>query len=179
MSKQFGERDLSPDVLPDNDEDKDEKPTPRYFTLQLCVEISERMMQNLTSTLIQSWNLKLIVQFFACLFGVPFSAFFIFVFFVYYVKSNLCTTASLGAQKNWPLFKSGRYPGTDREKLLYTLAGWGLGRSLLTGGRCSEVAVNTGLTVIASLTSIHTDLLIVSRLPKPQHICVSPKLEYT
>jgi hypothetical protein len=63
------------------------------------------------------------------------------------VQSNLCTTASLGTQKNWPLFKSGRYPGADHEKLLYTLAGWGLGRSLLTGGRCSEVAVNTGLTV--------------------------------
>ena len=47
--------------------------------------------------------------------------------------------------KNWPLYESGRYPGADREKLLYTLAGWGLGRSLLTGGRCSEV--NTGLTV--------------------------------
>jgi hypothetical protein len=63
------------------------------------------------------------------------------------IQSNLCTTASLGTQKNWPLFKGGRYPGADREKLLYTLSGWGLGRSLLTGGRCSEVAVNTGLTV--------------------------------
>jgi hypothetical protein len=65
------------------------------------------------------------------------------------IQSNLYTTASLGTQKNWPLFESGRYPGADREKLLYTLAGWGLGRSLLTGGRCSEVAVNTGLTVQA------------------------------
>jgi hypothetical protein len=63
------------------------------------------------------------------------------------IQSNLYTTASLGTQKNWPLFESGLYPGADREKLLYTLAGWGLGRSLLTGGRCSEVAVNTGLTV--------------------------------
>ncbi len=49
--------------------------------------------------------------------------------------------------KNCPLFESGRYTGADHEKLLYTWAGWGLGRSLLTGGRCSEVAVNTGLTV--------------------------------
>jgi hypothetical protein len=63
------------------------------------------------------------------------------------LQSNLCTTASLGTQKNCPLFESGRYPGADHEKLLFTLAGWGLGRSLLTGGRCSEVAVNTGLTV--------------------------------
>jgi hypothetical protein len=39
------------------------------------------------------------------------------------IQSNLCTTASLGTQKNWPLFKSGRYPGADREKLLYTLSG--------------------------------------------------------
>ena len=63
------------------------------------------------------------------------------------VQSNLRTTASLGTQKYWPLFESGRYPRADHEKLLYTLAGWGLGRLLLTGGRCSEVAINTGLNV--------------------------------
>jgi hypothetical protein len=62
--------------------------------------------------------------------------------------------ASLGTQKNWPLFESGCYPGADREKLLYTFAGWGLGRSLLTGGRCSEVAVNTGLTVLKKIQII-------------------------
>ncbi len=67
------------------------------------------------------------------------------------VQSNLCTTASLGTQKNCPLFESGHYPGADREKLLYTWAGWGLGRSLLTGGRCLEVAVKTGLTVNVKL----------------------------
>ncbi len=27
------------------------------------------------------------------------------------------------------------------------MVGWDFGRSLLTGGRCSEVALNTGLTV--------------------------------
>jgi hypothetical protein len=31
----------------------------------------------------------------------------------------------------------------------YTLADWGSDQSLLTGGRCFEVAINTGLTVIA------------------------------
>jgi hypothetical protein len=46
------------------------------------------------------------------------------------------------------LFLSGRYSEVDCEKLLYTLTGWELDGSLLTGGRCSEVAVNTGLTVL-------------------------------
>jgi hypothetical protein len=73
---------------------------------------------------------------------------FVFVYFEIDMQSNLCTTASLGTQKNWPLFENGHYPGADCEKLLYTLVGWGSGRSLLTGDRCLEVAVNTGLTVL-------------------------------
>ncbi len=52
------------------------------------------------------------------------------------------------SKKNWPLFESGHYTGADHEKLLYTLAGWGLGRLLVTGGRCSEVAVYTGFKCV-------------------------------
>ncbi len=51
------------------------------------------------------------------------------------VQSNLCTTITLGAQKYWLLFLSGRYSEVNCEKLLYTLTGWELGGSLLTGGR--------------------------------------------
>jgi hypothetical protein len=39
----------------------------------------------------------------------------------------------------------GRYSGIN---LVLILVGLDSGRSLLTGGRCSEVAVNTGLTVL-------------------------------
>jgi hypothetical protein len=79
-----------------------------------------------------------------------------------FVQSNLCTTASLGTQKNWPLFKSGRYPGADREKLTYALAGCGLGGSLLTVGLCLEVAVNTGLTVCFSVSLFLSPSLLLS-----------------
>ena len=44
--------------------------------------------------------------------------------------------------QKWPFLE------VHPEKLLYTLAGWGLGRSLLTGGHCSAVAVHTGLTIV-------------------------------
>jgi hypothetical protein len=53
----------------------------------------------------------------------------------------------------FPLFVNsstgGHYSEVDCENLVHILAGWGLGSSLLTGGVFSEVAVNTGLTVIA------------------------------
>jgi hypothetical protein len=50
----------------------------------------------------------------------------------------------------WPplgLKKSGRYTLDIPIKLLSTLKNYVLGWLFLTGGRCSEVVVNTGLTV--------------------------------
>jgi hypothetical protein len=63
------------------------------------------------------------------------------------VQSNLCTAATLGTPKKWPLFRGGRYSEVPPIKLVLIWEVWGSGWPLLTGGRCSEVAVNTGLTV--------------------------------
>ncbi len=44
----------------------------------------------------------------------------------------------------WPQLRGGRYSGVNLDLILVGPDGiW----SLLTGGRCSEVVVNTGLTV--------------------------------
>jgi hypothetical protein len=63
------------------------------------------------------------------------------------IQSNLYTTATLGTPKKRPLFRGGRYSEFSPIKLQLVCDVWGSGWPLLTGGRCSEVAVNTGLTI--------------------------------
>ncbi len=63
------------------------------------------------------------------------------------VQSNLCTTATLGTPKKRPLYRGGRYSEVPPIKLVLIWYVWGSDWPLLTGGRCSEVVVNTGLTV--------------------------------
>jgi hypothetical protein len=67
------------------------------------------------------------------------------------VQSNLSTTAILGTSKKWPLFK--------RQSLVAGCLGsdW----VLLTGGSCSEVVVNTGLTVLTYIVVIVLILVVV------------------
>ncbi len=62
------------------------------------------------------------------------------------IQSNLSTMATLGTPKKRPLFRGGRYLEFSPIKLQLIWDVWGSGWPLLTGGRCSEVAVNTGLT---------------------------------
>jgi hypothetical protein len=61
-------------------------------------------------------------------------------------KSTLCTTATLGAPKK--LFRGGLYSEVPPIKLVLILNAGGSDWSLLTGGNCSEVVVNTGLAVL-------------------------------
>jgi hypothetical protein len=68
------------------------------------------------------------------------------------MQSNLCTTATLGTTKKWPLFRGWplfRVWSKILGKVIVRLVGplGDLGQLLLTGGHCSEVAVSTGLTV--------------------------------
>jgi hypothetical protein len=63
------------------------------------------------------------------------------------LQSNLSTTATLGTPKKWPLYRVGRSLQVFQSKLVLKVAWPDLGWPLLTGGRYSEVAVNTGLTV--------------------------------
>ena len=73
--------------------------------------------------------------------------------FVYFIvlQSNLSTTATLGTPKKWPLYRGGRSVEGFQSKLVSKLAWPDFVRPLLTGGRCSEVAVYTGLTVLLRL----------------------------
>jgi hypothetical protein len=64
-----------------------------------------------------------------------------------YVQSNLSTTATLGTPKKRPLYRGGRYLEGFQLKLVLELVYPDLVWPLLTGGRYSEVAVSTGLTV--------------------------------
>jgi hypothetical protein len=75
--------------------------------------------------------------------------FFHFVFFL--LQSNLSTTATLGTPKKWPLYTGDRSVEVFQWKLLCNLVKQALGRPLLTGGRYSEVVVNTGLTVYSDV----------------------------
>jgi hypothetical protein len=61
--------------------------------------------------------------------------------------SNPCAMATFGTPKKWLLFRGGRYSEVPPIKLILIWDVWGSGWSLLTGGLCSEVVVNTGLTV--------------------------------
>ncbi len=72
-------------------------------------------------------------------------------FKIFKVQSNLSTTATLGTPKKWPLYRVGRSLQVFQSKLVLKVALRDLGWPLLTGGRYSEVAVNTGLTVETSL----------------------------
>jgi hypothetical protein len=63
------------------------------------------------------------------------------------IQSNLSTTATLGTAKKWRLYRDGRSVEGFQSKLVSKLAWPDFVRPLLTGGRYSEVAVNTGLTV--------------------------------
>ena len=57
------------------------------------------------------------------------------------IQSNLCTTATLGTPKKWPLLRGGRYSKGPPIKLVWIWDAFGSGWLLLTGGRYSEVAV--------------------------------------
>ncbi len=64
--------------------------------------------------------------------------------------------ATLGTQKKWPLIKSGRSVEGFQSKLVSKLARPDFVRPLMTGGRYSEVAVNTGLTVQSNYCTMAT-----------------------
>jgi hypothetical protein len=51
--------------------------------------------------------------------------------------------------------QGGRYLEGDPQKSVLVMIGWDFGWSLMTGGRCSEVAVNTGLTVVKFMLWLH------------------------
>jgi hypothetical protein len=53
----------------------------------------------------------------------------------------------LGPPKNGRCLKGGHYSEAPPIKLVLNWDAWESGWSLLTGSRCSEVVVNTGLTV--------------------------------
>jgi hypothetical protein len=72
-----------------------------------------------------------------------------------YIQSNLSTTATLGTAKKWPLYRGGRSVEGFQSKLVSKLAWPDFVRPLLTGGRYSEVAVNTGLTDIKKMLKIN------------------------
>ena len=57
-------------------------------------------------------------------------------------------------QKAAVVYRGGRYSEVSPIKLQLVWDVWGSGWPLLTGGRCSEVAVNTGLTVPGRLLYI-------------------------
>ena len=67
------------------------------------------------------------------------------------VQSNLSTTATLVTPKKWPLFICGPSGEVSQSKLVSKLAWPDFVWPLFTGGHYSEVAVNTGLTVIINL----------------------------
>jgi hypothetical protein len=58
----------------------------------------------------------------------------------------MSSTATLGTAKKWPLYRGGRSVDGFQSKLVSKLAWLDFVRPLLTGGRYSELVVNTGLT---------------------------------
>jgi hypothetical protein len=54
------------------------------------------------------------------------------------IQSNLNTTATLGTQKKWQLFRGGRYSEVPLIKLVLNWDACGSGWLLLTGGHCSR-----------------------------------------
>jgi hypothetical protein len=67
------------------------------------------------------------------------------------VQSNLSTMATLGTPKKWLLYIGGCSVKVFHSKLVSKLAWSDLVWPLLTGGHCSEVATNTGLTVLSNV----------------------------
>ena len=63
-------------------------------------------------------------------------------------QSNLSTTTTLGTPKKWLLYRRCRFLEVFQSKLVLKLVWPDLVWSLLTGGRYSEVVINTGLTVV-------------------------------
>jgi len=59
------------------------------------------------------------------------------------IQSNLVSLTTLGTAKKWPLNIGGLFNENYNLKLVLPGLGW----PLLTGGHCSEVVFNTGLTV--------------------------------
>jgi hypothetical protein len=74
----------------------------------------------------------------------------------YKIQSNHCTTANLGTQKKWPLYRGGCSVEGFQSKLVSKLAWPEFAWPLLTGGRYSDVAVNTGLTVQSNYCTMAT-----------------------
>jgi len=70
------------------------------------------------------------------------------VFFKKELKSNLSTTTTLGTPQTWLLYRGGWSLEVFQSKLVLKLVRPDLVWSLLTGGRYSEVVINTGLTVV-------------------------------
>ncbi len=102
--------------------------------------------------LIRGWSLKIttnnkkveitlaVVDRWPLIRGVPYQRFDCTV-------KPLYTTATLGTPKKWPLYRGGRSVEGFQSKLVSKLAWPHFVRPLLTGGRLSEVAITTGLTV--------------------------------
>ena len=89
------------------------------------------------------------------------------LFYILYkssIQSNLCTTATLGTPKKRPLLIGGRYSKGPSIKLLWIWDVWGSGWPLLTGGRYSEVAVSTGLTVLLLKYNFYNITFIIYNL---------------
>jgi hypothetical protein len=65
------------------------------------------------------------------------------------LQSNLCTTTTLGTQKEWPLL-TGVTGGRCSEVIYVIKASQGTKKwwSLWTGGRYSEMVVSSGLSVL-------------------------------
>ncbi len=67
------------------------------------------------------------------------------------MQSNLCITTILGTLKKWPLIRGWPFFRVWSKILVKVVVGFSRagdsGRSLLTGGRCSEVALSTDLIV--------------------------------
>ena len=94
------------------------------------------------------------------------------------VQSNLSTTATLWTPKKLPLYIGGCSVEGFQSKLVPKLAWPDLVLPLLTSGHCSEVAVNTGLTVARIKESKKNWRIFYDRLffwkPFFQKITVTP-----
>ncbi len=102
---------------------------------------------------------------------------FIFYFYFYFlIQSNLSTTTTLKTPKKWSLYIGGRSVKVVQSKFVSKLA-WpdlvwpDLVWPLLTGGRCSEVAVNIGLTVLWFIKSDHKIWLITVTMISLSSFC--------